>query len=54
MPSGLAPILILIAVVIIYVIAKVVYYSRKSEEQWEQADKSKIRKWTDDDWQNDD
>ena len=48
-PSGLLPILILIAVIIIYVIAKVVSYVRLSEEQWKQVDKSKLREWDDDD-----
>ena len=48
-PSGLLPILILIAVIIVYVIAKVVAYVRLSEEQWKQVDKSKLREWEDDD-----
>ncbi len=51
MPQGLTPILILIAVVVIYVLAKVVFYVRKSEEQWEEVDKSKLKEWDDeDDW----
>ncbi len=49
MPSGLLPILILIAVIIVYVIAKVVTYARISEEQWKQVDKSKLKTWEDDD-----
>ncbi|MDJ0938519.1 MAG: hypothetical protein QNJ00_02015 [Woeseiaceae bacterium] len=50
-PQGLTPILILIAVVVIYVLAKVVFYVRKSEEQWEEVDKSKLKEWDDeDDW----
>jgi hypothetical protein len=48
-PEGLIPILALIAVVVIYTIAKVVQYSRKSDEQWREVDKSKLREWTDDD-----
>jgi len=48
-PEGLTPILALIAVVVIYTIAKVVQYSRKSDEQWREVDKSKLREWTDDD-----
>jgi len=40
--------------VIIYTIAKVMQYVRKSEEQWQQVDKSKLREWSDDDWNNDD
>jgi len=50
MPEGLTPILILIAVVIIYTVAKVLQYSRKSDEQWRNVDKSKLREWTDDEW----
>ena len=49
MPDGLLPILVLIAVVIIYTIAKVIDYSRQSDEQWRDVDKSKLRKWEDDD-----
>jgi len=48
-PEGLTPILVLIALVVIYTIAKVVQYSRKSDEQWREVDKSKLREWTDDD-----
>lgn len=50
MPEGLWPVLIIIAVVIIYTIAKVIQHVRKSEEQWREVDKSKLRKWEDDDW----
>jgi len=49
MPDGLLPILVLIAVVIIYTIAKVIDYSRQSDEQWRNVDKSKLREWEDDD-----
>jgi hypothetical protein len=49
MPEGLLPILLLIAVVIIYVIAKVVENMRTSERQWREVDKSKLKKWEDDD-----
>lgn len=48
MPPGLLPILILIAVIVVYVIAKVVNYARISEEQWKQVDKSKLTEWEDD------
>ena len=51
MPEGLWPILALIAVVIIYTVAKVLQYMRESEEQWRKVDKSKLREWDeDDDW----
>lgn len=49
MPDGLWLILSLVAVVIAYVIAKVFFYMRKSEEQWQQADKTKLREWEDED-----
>ncbi len=49
MPDGLLPILLFIVAVIVYVIAKVVENVRKSEQQWKQVDKSKLRMWDDDD-----
>ena len=49
MPEGLLPILLIVAVVIVYVIAKVVQNVRKSEQQWKQVDKSKLRICDDDD-----
>ena len=48
MPEGLLPILLIVAAVIVFVIAKVVQNVRKSEQQWEQVDKSKLRIWDDD------
>ena len=47
MPDGLTPILILIAVVIVYTIAKIIGYMKKSEQQWLEVDKSKLREWDD-------
>jgi len=49
MPKGLLPIIVLIAVVSSYTIAKVIEYSRKSDQQWREVDKSKLREWEDDD-----
>lgn len=49
MPEGLIPILVMIAVIIIYAIAKVIEYARKSEQQWREVDKSKLREWDDED-----
>ncbi len=49
MPDGLWPIIILIAIVIVWVISKVRYYMRKSEEQWHEVDKTKLREWNDED-----
>ncbi len=48
MPDGLKFLLLFIAVVVIYTIAKVIGYMRKSDEQWQQVDKSKLREWEDD------
>ncbi len=51
MPEGLLPILLLIAIVIVYTIVKVRGYVKKSERQWQQVDKTKLREWDDeDDW----
>ena len=53
MPEGLLPVLLIIAAVIAWVIAKVIVNARKSEQQWEEVDKSKLREWEDeDDWDN--
>ena len=49
MPEGLWPIIILIVVVIAWVLSKVHYYMRKSEEQWREVDKTKLREWEDED-----
>jgi len=49
MPDGLWPIIILIAIVIAWVLSKVRYYMRKSEQQWREVDKSKLVKWDDED-----
>ena len=48
MPDGLKILLIFIAVVVAYTIAKVVGYMRQSQRQWEQVDKSKLKEWEDD------
>ncbi len=53
MPEGLIPILVLIAVVVVYTLAKVLQYSRKSDEQWRDVDKSKLREWKDEEWDDD-
>jgi hypothetical protein len=49
MPDGLIYLLIFIAIVVIYTVAKVIGYMRQSERQWEQVDKSKLKEWDDDD-----
>ena len=51
MPDGLWPILLLIAIVIVYTLAKVLRYMRESDAQWREVDKSKLKEWDDDeDW----
>ena len=49
MPKGLLVLLVLIAVVIVYTIARVVSLNRLSQQQWEEVDKSKLKEWEDDD-----
>ncbi len=51
MPNGLILLLVMIAVIIIYTIAKVIRYNRLSEQQWEQVDKAKLKEWNDDEWE---
>ncbi|MDH5620350.1 MAG: hypothetical protein OEZ11_17195 [Gammaproteobacteria bacterium] len=50
MPKGLIFLLVMIAVIIVYTIAKVVRYVRLSEQQWKEVDKSKLKEWKDDEW----
>jgi len=49
MPEGLTFLLIFIAIVVVYTIAKVISYMRQSERQWQQVDKSKLKVWDDED-----
>ncbi len=49
MPDGLIFLLVMIAVFVIYTIAKLLQLMRLSDKQWEEADKSKLREWDDDD-----
>ena len=49
MPSGLIFLLIMIALIVIYTIAKVLQYMRVSDEQWREVDKSKLKQWEEDD-----
>lgn len=50
MPDGLIFLLIMIALIVVYTIAKVVQYMRLSDKQWEQVDKSKLKEWDDEEW----
>ena len=49
MPKGLLILLVFIAVIIVYTIARVVSLNRLSQQQWEEVDKSKLKEWDDDD-----
>jgi len=49
MPEGLIVLLVMIALVVVYTIAKVLQYMRLSDKQWREVDKSKLREWDDDD-----
>lgn len=49
MPEGLIFLLVMIALVVVYTIAKVLQYMRLSEKQWSEVDKSKLREWDDED-----
>lgn len=42
-------VLLLVVIIIVWVIAKVRHYARVSERQWERVDKSRLRRWEDDD-----
>ena len=39
---------LLVGAVLIYVIAKVISNMRQSEKDWQQVDKTKLKKWEDD------
>ncbi len=49
MSEQIWPVLLIIAAIIVYVLAKVIFYARKSERQWQDVDKSKLKTWDDDD-----
>lgn len=51
MSEGFWPVLLIVAFVIVWVAAKVFEAVRKSERQWREVDKSKLKEWEDeDDW----
>jgi len=47
MSAGFWPVLLVIVFVVAWVLSKVWFYARKSEEQWQNVDKSKLRVWDD-------
>ncbi|MGH8167646.1 MAG: hypothetical protein ACREQ1_10425 [Woeseiaceae bacterium] len=49
MSEGFWPVLLIVIAVAVYVLAKVLFYMRKSKEQWRDVDRSKLREWKDDD-----
>ena len=49
MPDGLIFLLVMIALIVVYTIAKVLQYMRLSDKQWQEVDKSKLRDWDDED-----
>ncbi len=49
MADGFWPVVLIVAVVIVWVAAKVIDNARKSEQQWREVDKSKLQEWQDDD-----
>ena len=49
MSAGFWPVVFIVAGVIAWVLVKVVSNARKSERQWREADKSKLKEWPDDD-----
>jgi hypothetical protein len=50
MSEGFWPVILIIAAIVVYAIAQVVFYIRKSRRQWREVDRSKLRDWKDDDW----
>ncbi len=51
MSVGFWPAVVIVLLVIAWVLSKVIFYARKSEEQWQKVDKSKIKEWEDDEWE---
>jgi hypothetical protein len=49
MSQGFWPILVIIVIVIAWVLSKVFYYMRRSEQQWLEVDKTRLREWEDED-----
>ncbi len=49
MSEAFWPLILIAAAVVIWVLAKVYANIRKSERQWREVDRSKLREWEDDD-----
>ena len=51
MSEGFWPVVLIVAGVIVWVAGKVLDAMRRSERQWREVDKSKLKEWEDDeDW----
>ena len=48
MSAGFWPVLAFVLLVVVWVLSKVLTYARRSEEQWQKVDKSKLKVWDDD------
>ena len=48
MSEGFWPVLLIIALVFAWFLSKVIFYMRRSEMQWQNVDKSKLKEWDDD------
>ncbi len=48
MSEGFWPVVFIVAGVIAWVLVKVFSNARKSEQQWREVDKSKLKEWQDD------
>ena len=51
MTEGFWLVAAIIVLVLVWVLSKVRYYMKKSEQQWQDVDKTKLREWEEDeDW----
>ena len=51
MDDAFWPLVLIVAAVVVYAAAQILFYIRKSRQQWREVDRSKLRKWKDeDDW----
>ena len=49
MSEGFWPVVLIIGFIIAWVLVKVIANVRKSERQWREVDKTKLKSWEDDD-----
>lgn len=48
MSAGFWPVVAFVLAVVVWVLSRVLIYARKSAEQWQEVDKSKLKVWDDD------